>query len=138
MRSGRRGTPQRGGQPQMRGQGASRGGEASRSGGERRPGNPKTATDAKPKRQGAPPKDPELNSLLRSFIRKTHENARVEEIFADIETRAGQSEALMGEAVEMFKLMLSYRDNYGTRHAQSLAEDFLGKHGKARQRGARD
>lgn len=79
-------------------------------------------------RQGKAPEDPQLNNLLRSFIRQTNENSQSNEIFADIQARAKESDALRGEAVEMFKLMLSYRDRYGSKHAQTLAEGFLKEH----------
>lgn len=79
-------------------------------------------------RQGKPPEDPELNSLLRSFIRKTNDDERNDSIFSDIQKRASESEALNAEAVEMFKLMLSFRNNYGTPHAQQRAEAFLKEH----------
>lgn len=82
----------------------------------------------KPKRRGKPPEDPDLNQLLRSFIRKTNDDAKSDTVFADIEKRAGESEALKTEAVEMFKLMLSFRDRYGNAYSQDLAEKFLKKH----------
>ncbi len=85
-------------------------------------------TAEKPQRQGKPPEDPQLNSLLRAFIRKTHENQQVDELYSDITKRAGESKELTTEAVEMFKLMLSFPDRYGTEHAQSLAKKFLSKH----------
>lgn len=79
-------------------------------------------------RQGKPPEDPELNQALRSFIRKTNEDGRTETIMKEIKTRAAQSEALKQEAIEMFKLMLSFRDRYGTPKAQELAQAFLKEH----------
>ncbi len=81
------------------------------------------------KREGKPPEDPELNSLLRSFIRKTNDNERADEVFASIKTRAEESDELKTETVEMFRLMLSFRDRYGTEYAQGLAESFLKEHG---------
>ena len=134
MRPGRRG-----GQPQMRRDGGSRDGDSARPSPERGPGR-QPAKSAEPmqekaKRQGAPPTDPQLNGLLRSFIRKTNNNSQADEIFAEIEARAAASDALRAEAVEMFKLMLSFRDNYGSPHAQSLAEGFLKKHGKPEKPG---
>ncbi len=83
------------------------------------------------KREGKPPEDATLNSALRAFIRKTNDDARCDEVFQQITTRAAESESLTAEAVEMFKLMLSFRDRYGTDHAQSLAEKFLKEHAKA-------
>lgn len=79
------------------------------------------------KREGKPPEDGKLNGLLRSFIRQTNDDVRCDEVFAEIEARAGESDALHGEVVEMFKLMLSFRDRYGTEYAQGLAEGFLKK-----------
>jgi len=79
-----------------------------------------------PKREGKPPEDAELNALLRAFIRKDATHETVEEIYADIQARASDSDALKAEAIDMFKLMLSFRDRYGTPEAQALAEKFLG------------
>ena len=87
-------------------------------------------TSEKPKRQGKPPEDPELNALLRSFIRKTNDEAKADEVYAKITKRAAESDELKGEAIEMFKLMLSFRDRYGIEHAQKLAEGFLKEHAK--------
>jgi len=105
----------------------------------RRPERPKANADKsadetkateKPKRQGKPPEDSKLNALLRSFIRKTNDEAKADEVYARITKRAGESDALKGEAIEMFKLMLSFRDRYGIEHAQKLAEGFLKEHAK--------
>ncbi|MCB1097190.1 MAG: hypothetical protein KDN22_16575 [Verrucomicrobiae bacterium] len=82
------------------------------------------------KREGKPPEDSELNGLLRSFIRQTNDDTQADEVFAKITKRAEESSELTAEAVEMFKLMLSFRDRYGTEHAQSLAEGFLKEHAK--------
>ncbi len=87
-------------------------------------------TSEKPKREGKPPEDPELNALLRSFIRKTNDKAKADEVYTKITKRAAESDELKGEAVEMFKLMLSFRDRYGIEHAQKLAEGFLKEHAK--------
>lgn len=79
----------------------------------------------KPQRQGKAPDDPELNGLLRSFIRQTNDEARADEVFAKIKKRAAAGEELNEETIEMFKLMLSFPDRYGTKHAQGLAQSFL-------------
>lgn len=84
----------------------------------------------KPQRQGRPPEDPELNSLLRQFIRKTHSDSEIDGIFSKIDARAGVSAELETEAVEMFKLMLSFPDRYGTSYAQDKAKAFLETHSK--------
>lgn len=81
-----------------------------------------------PDRVGKPPEDPQLNTLLRAFIRQTNDAARADEVYADIVARAAESAELEAEAIEMFRLMLSFRDRYGIAHAQDLAEGFLKDH----------
>jgi hypothetical protein len=87
----------------------------------------------KPARQGRAPDDSELNSLLRSFIRQTNDKEKADAVFADIEERAAKSGELNTETIEMFKLMLSFPDRYGTAHAQGLAKLFLKKNTPARK-----
>ena len=91
---------------------------------------------AKPavKREGAPPDDDELQSNLRAFIRKTNSDERNDEVYADITARAAESAELTRQAREMFRLVLSLKDRYGTPHAHELAEGFLAKHPAKRQR----
>lgn len=115
-------------QPQQRNM---RQGSGPSSRGNARPAAPKS-DEKKPtvQRRGAPPTDPELNSLLRSYIRKTNEAGRVDEIFADIQRRAGESKELGKQTVAMFQLMLSYPDRYGSKHAQKLARKFLSDRGE--------
>jgi hypothetical protein len=97
-----------------------------RAGGDRdAPTRPKAKPAPNPNRVGRPPEDPQLNTLLRSFIRQTNDTQRADEVYADIEARAAESDDLRAEAIEMFKLMLSFRDRYGIAHAQGLAEGFL-------------
>ena len=92
------------------------------------PARPQAKPAPNPNRVGKPPEDPQLNSLLRSFIRQTNDDARADTVYGEIVARAAESAALNSEVVEMFKLMLSFRDRYGTTHAQSLAEGFLKEH----------
>lgn len=116
--------------PQMR-PGAARGEgppNAEREGGKAKAGDGDAPKPMATQRQGKAPEDPQLNELLRSFIRQTNKVPLADKIFADIQARAKVSDELRGEAVEMFKLMLSYRDRYGSKHAQSLAEGFLKEH----------
>ena len=91
------------------------------------PEGPK-ADGAKPKRRGKAPEDATLNSLLRSYIRKTNDPARVEEIFGQIEKRRQESDRLHQQAIEMFQLMLSFPERYGTEEAQVKARAFLREH----------
>ena len=91
---------------------------------------------AKPaaKREGAPPEDAALQSNLRAFIRKTNSDERNDEVFAEITARATESAELTRQAREMFRLVLSLKDRYGTPHAHALAEGFLDKHPAKRSR----
>ncbi|MCB9892496.1 MAG: hypothetical protein H6833_12655 [Planctomycetes bacterium] len=90
------------------------------------PQRPETPNETRPVvREGGPPSDGELQGLLRSFIRKTNDDATVDRVFADIEARAKTSEDLTHQAVEMFRLVLSMKDRYGTEHAHGLAEQFV-------------
>ncbi|MAE31279.1 MAG: hypothetical protein CMO43_06760 [Verrucomicrobiales bacterium] len=91
---------------------------------------------AKPaaKREGAPPEDAALQSSLRALIRKTNSDERIDEVFAEITARAAESAELTRQAREMFRLVLSLKDRYGTPHAHALAEGFLDKHPAKRSR----
>ncbi|PCH55179.1 MAG: hypothetical protein COC21_03240 [Verrucomicrobiales bacterium] len=91
---------------------------------------------AKPavKREGAPPDDADLQSSLRAFIRKTNSDERLDDIFADITARASESPELTRQTREMFRLVLSLKDRYGTPHAHELAKGFLDKHPAKRNR----
>ena len=91
---------------------------------------------AKPavKREGAPPDDADLQSSLRAFIRKTQVDERIDEIYEEITTRAAESAELTRQTREMFRLVLSLKDRYGTPHAHELAKGFLDKHPAKRNR----
>lgn len=86
------------------------------------------AVAPKRERRGGPPKDSVLNSLLRSYIRKTNDTSRIDEIYGDILNRSTQSDDLKKQSIAMFQLMLSFPDRYGTDHAQKLAKQFLREH----------
>ena len=80
---------------------------------------------AKRERRGGPPEDSVLDTLLRSFIRKTNDNDRTDSIHRDIVSRTEESDDLRKQGIAMFQLMLSFPDRYGTEHAQVLAKAFL-------------
>ena len=108
----RRGGNPRAEKPQI----AKRGGEDSK---------PQAGANAKAQRRGGPPEESVLNSLLRSYIRKTNDEARIDSVYADIVKRTEESEDLRKQGIAMFQLMLSFPDRYGTEHAQDLAKQFL-------------
>jgi hypothetical protein len=79
-------------------------------------------------RRGGPPGDSVLSSLLRSYIRKTNDNSRIDEIYGDILNRSTESDDLQKQTIAMFQLLLSFPDRYGTDHAQKLSKEFLRQH----------
>ena len=101
---------------------------------ERRPAAERNPAKPAAKREGAPPDDADLQSNLRVFIRKTNSDERNDEVYAGITDRAAESAELTRQAREMFRLVLSLKDRYGTPHAHGLAEGFLDKHPAKRQR----
>ena len=89
----------------------------------RRPGQKSTATD--PQRQGSPPKDATLNSLFRTFIRKTNSRRTTKDIYRQILSRSRESEDLRDQTLGMFQFLLSFQGAYGNDHARQLAGQFL-------------
>ena len=89
----------------------------------RRPGQKSTATD--PQRQGSPPKDATLNSLFRTFIRKTNSRRTTKDIYRQILSRSRESEDLQDQTLGMFQFLLSFQGAYGNDHARQLAGQFL-------------
>ena len=99
-----------------------------------RPAAERNTTKPAAKREGAPPDDADLQSSLRAFIRKTQADERIDEIYEEITTRAAESAELTRQTREMFRLVLSLKDRYGTPHAHELAKGFLDKHPAKRNR----
>ena len=93
----------------------------------RRPAGDRNPAKPAAKREGAPPDDDDLQSNLRTFIRKTNSDERNDEVYTAITDRAAESPELTRQAREMFRLVLSLKDRYGTPHAHELAEGFLEK-----------
>lgn len=96
---------------------------------EMQPGAAEPATTDAPRRarEGAPPSDSELQSLLRSFIRKDAPAERVTDVFDRIVARVGDDAELRRQAVEMFRLMLSL--DYGGDAARDKARAYVAEHG---------
>ncbi len=120
QRQRQQGNRRRDADPNMR----QRGMDRKREGGERR----QDANPLKRRFEGKAPEDRELQGLLRSFIRKTNSDEQVDDVFARIEKRAGESDTLRSQSVEMFRLVLSLKDRYGTAHAHELAERYMRRH----------
>ena len=79
-----------------------------------------------PTAKGKPPTDAQLNSLMRSFMRKTNSRQPNGAIFADIQSRSRDSAELREQSVAMFQFLLSSDGRYGNDDALDLAQRFLG------------
>jgi hypothetical protein len=88
---------------------------------QRRPAGKATQAE-KPK--GKPPTDPQLNQLMRSFMRQTNTPEINAEIYQDIKRRSGESAELRKEAVAMFQFLLA-AERYGNANARGFATKFL-------------
>ena len=77
--------------------------------------------------KGKTPSDAQLNTLMRSFIRKTNSRQTNEDIFADIRSRSRESAELREQCVAMFQFLLSSDGRYGNDNALDLAKRFLGQ-----------
>ena len=76
---------------------------------------------------GFSPDDSRLQALLRRAIRRDAGAETVDSIFAEIDERVGDDAELRGQAIEMFKLMLSL--DYGGEHARKKAQVYVREHG---------
>lgn len=83
---------------------------------------PRTA--AKVSAPGKPPTDPQLNQLMRAFVRQTNTPQINAGIYRDIERRSGESSQLKQETVAMFQFLLA-SDRYGNNDSRKLARRFL-------------
>lgn len=91
------------------------------------------APDSRPARRGTPPRDPQLQNLLRAFVRKTNDASECEKIYEAILWRAAQGEALAKQAKAMLELVTSA--GYGAHRARELARAYvLGKRPSSRTR----
>ena len=79
--------------------------------------------------RGQAPSDPQLNTLLRAFVRKTNSEKVTKGIFQNIQKRSRESDDLRRQTVSMFHLLVSGNRAYGTNDAQSLATQFLEQNG---------
>ena len=93
-----------------------------------RPGGGQPKPPAGTRRVGKAPADPTLRNLLRSFIQRTNDKARVEQVLGKIEARVGQDAGLRQQAIEMFRLIQSL--GYGTDAARAAAKRYVGTHHK--------
>ncbi len=84
----------------------------------RRPGD--AAPPATDKFPGAVPTDPDLNRLLRLFIRPTNDVATVDRLLRDVEARIGEDAGLRKQAVDGWTRVLHFGDRYGTEYSRQV------------------
>lgn len=92
-----------------------------------RPGNPtpNMATPQKDPFPGAVPTDGQLTNLLRQFIRKTNEDARVDEILNEVRAHIRDQPDLEKQAIGGWTRVLHFGDRYGTDYARKVGAAFL-------------
>lgn len=76
---------------------------------------------------GAVPTDPDLNRLLRQFIRPTNDVATVDRVLKDVETRITGNEPLKQQAVDGWVRILHFGDRYGTEYARKVGQAALAR-----------
>ena len=91
------------------------------------PTDDKTSATLTTRKPGNPPVDPRLKKLFRSFIRQTNSQETTDHLLIEIRNRLRQSDQLRIEVIQMFRLMLSISDRYGSPYAQEQARTFLRK-----------
>ncbi len=74
---------------------------------------------------GAVPTDAKLQGLLRSYIRPTNDDARVDSLLAEIKAYIGEDADLKRQARDGWTRVLHFGDRYGTAHARKVGAEFL-------------
>jgi hypothetical protein len=74
---------------------------------------------------GAPPKDAQLNGLVRKLIQMERTNEEVDATIKEIREHIKDSDDLKKQAVDALRLLLELK--YGTEHAQAQARELLGQ-----------
>jgi hypothetical protein len=85
-------------------------------------GRPMAEAGAQDGFPGAVPTDPQLNRLIRQFIRPTNDVATVDRLLSTIETHAAGSADLTRQAAEAWTRILHFGDRYGTPYARDAAK----------------
>jgi hypothetical protein len=87
-------------------------------------GTPRGEAETKPNIPGAVPTDDKLVGLLRQFIRPTNDEARVNEVLAEVKTLIAGSADLKKQALDGWTRVLHF-ENYGTPYARKVGQAFL-------------
>jgi len=74
---------------------------------------------------GAVPTDAKLQGLLRSFIRPTNDDARVDALLAEVKEYIKDSADLKQQARDGWTRVLHFGDRYGTAYSRKVGTEFL-------------
>lgn len=74
---------------------------------------------------GAVPTDAKLQGLLRSFIRPTNDDARVDALLAEIKAYIKDNADLKQQAKDGWTRVLHFGDRYGTAYSRKVGAEFL-------------
>jgi hypothetical protein len=74
---------------------------------------------------GAVPTDPKLQGLLRSFIRPTNDDARVDAVLAEVKAYIQNDSELKKQARDGWTRVLHFGDRYGTAYSRKVGAEFL-------------
>jgi hypothetical protein len=74
---------------------------------------------------GAVPTDAKLQGLLRSFIRPTNDDARVDTVLAEVKALIKDNADLKQQAVDGWTRVLHFGDRYGTAYSRKVGAEFL-------------
>jgi hypothetical protein len=74
---------------------------------------------------GAVPTDAKLQGLLRSFIRPTNDDARVDTVLAEVKEHIKDNADLKQQAIDGWTRVLHFGDRYGTPYSRKVGAEFL-------------
>jgi hypothetical protein len=92
--------------------------------GDNAPGNPNPQAGKDPF-PGAVPSDPELQGLLRRFIRPTNDDATVDSVLAEVKEHIKDNAELKQQAIDGWTRVLHFGDQYGTEYSRKVGRAFL-------------
>lgn len=74
---------------------------------------------------GAVPTDAKLQGLLRSFIRPTNDDAKVDAVLAEVKAHINDNADLKQQAIDGWTRVLHFGDRYGTAYSRRVGTEFL-------------
>ena len=74
---------------------------------------------------GTVPTDPQLNALMRQFIRPTNDVATVDRLMSEIRAHIKDDPGLKKQAADGWTRILHFGDHYGTSYSRKVGQEFL-------------